>query len=116
MRRVTIDTSDVIALLPATRREIMSSLGFTSISHDRALSRALQAMREAGQAYPTNAIGTDGYTWHAVTCTGYRYHSKRRRLLADICRCHDAKCPMRETCERWIQRRSGRVRQATFRL
>lgn len=114
--RTPIDTSAVLALLPATRREIMDRLGLTSISHDRALSRALQAMREAGQAYPTNTIGTDGYTWRAVTCWGYRFDNTRRRLLADVCRCHDAKCHARQTCERWLQRRSGRVRQATFRL
>lgn len=25
-------------------------------------------------------------------------------LPYDICRCHDSKCPERETCERWLQR------------
>ncbi len=114
--RTPIDTSAVLALLPATRREIMARLDLTSISHDRALSRALQAMREAGMAYAVNVIGTEGYTWRAVTCTGYRFDNTRRRLMSDICRCHDAKCPLRETCERWLQRRSGRVRQDTFRL
>lgn len=63
--RTPIDASAVLALLPSTRREIMARLGLTSISHERALSRALQAMREAGQAYPANVIGTEGYTWHA---------------------------------------------------
>jgi hypothetical protein len=112
--RTPIDTSAVLALLPATRREIMARLGLTSISHDRALSRALQAMREAGQVYPVNVIGTEGYTWHAVTCEGYRFDNARRRLMSDICRCMDAKCLLRETCERWLQRSSGRVRQASF--
>jgi hypothetical protein len=73
MRRVTIDTSAVLAMLPATRRKIMSGLGMTSICHDRALSLALQAMREAGMAYAVNVIGTEEYTWRAVTCTGYRF-------------------------------------------
>lgn len=42
----------------------------------------------------------------------------RPRLLADICRCHDAECPQRGDCLRWIERKTGAdwtPHQATFR-
>jgi hypothetical protein len=28
-------------------------------------------------------------------------------LLNDICRCHSRECPARETCRRWIERKTG---------
>lgn len=36
-------------------------------------------------------------------------------LADDIRRCLDASCHLRETCARWVERDTGRVRQATFR-
>ena len=36
-------------------------------------------------------------------------------LRDDISRCLDASCHLRETCARWTERDTGRVRQATFR-
>lgn len=29
---------------------------------------------------------------------------KKRRSLNDVCRCLDGKCPVRETCVRWVGR------------
>lgn len=28
-------------------------------------------------------------------------------LSDDVCRCHDARCEVREYCERWLQRNHG---------
>jgi len=36
-------------------------------------------------------------------------------LSNDICRCHDDECPERETCERYIQRSTGRVHVRSMR-
>lgn len=29
-------------------------------------------------------------------------------LPDDICRCHDTVCPAKETCQRWLERHTGR--------
>jgi hypothetical protein len=36
-------------------------------------------------------------------------------LADDISRCLDDSCHLRETCARWVERDTGRPRQATFR-
>lgn len=35
--------------------------------------------------------------------------SMKLTLPADVTRCHADECPERETCQRWVQRESGRV-------
>lgn len=37
-------------------------------------------------------------------------------LKNDICRCLGKDCPERDTCERYLQRESGRVLSASLRL
>jgi len=36
-------------------------------------------------------------------------------LNDDDCRCLDDRCFKRETCARWVERETGRARQASFR-
>lgn len=37
------------------------------------------------------------------------------RLLADVCRCHDATCLQRHDCLRWLERSSGEQQAASMR-
>lgn len=107
--------ADVVAAMPATRREILAALGLTTMAHDRALGRALQRLRESGRVRYAQVPDKQGgrVVWSVIDCSGYI--PAPRRILADVCRCRDAECPDRWTCERWIKRRSGRVQQTTFR-
>lgn len=37
-----------------------------------------------------------------------------KRLLYDVWRCHDALCPQREDCLRWLDRHTGTVHTASL--
>lgn len=39
-------------------------------------------------------------------CSNYR-PVVLRRLLHDVCRCHDSRCPDHLTCQRWVERNTG---------
>lgn len=107
--------ADVVAAMPATRREILAALGLTTMAHDRALGRALQRLRESGRVRYAQVPNKSGgrVVWSVIGC--HAYIPAPRRMGADVCRCRDASCPDRATCERWIKRHTGRSEQATFR-
>lgn len=118
MRRQTYTPvlRDVVDSMPATRRQIMERIGWTTIGQDRALSRYLKRLREEGRIRMTREPDKRGgtITWHRIGCPAHI--PAPHRMQADVCRCRDASCPDRATCERWIKRHTGRSEQATFRV